>query len=116
MKDEEVFFSRQMDMCIEGSEGPLDLLAPALGCSSRPLRTHLITRINPAMDLVQKFQSLVLETIAKEGSIPDSLALHVDGNAVDQLQLLGSLNSLSSRDVSHFISLLTSLVCSLHSH
>ena len=51
--------------------------------------------------LVQKFQLLILDTIDKQGLIEDSKNLTLEEKPIDQLQLLGALNSLASRDVSY---------------
>jgi len=69
-----------------------------------------------SQDLMQKFQSLVLDTIDKQGSIPDSSRLQMDEKSIDQLQLLGSLNSLSARDVSVSIGSAHMAVCSLYAN
>jgi hypothetical protein len=55
----------------------------------------------PAIMATQdELQTLVLTTLDKQGSIEDSTHLKtVDGANVDQLALLGALNSLRSKDV-----------------
>jgi hypothetical protein len=57
--------------------------------------------IEPAnMASQDELQTLVLTTLDKQGVIEDSTHLKTaDGAAVDQLSLLGALNSLRSKDV-----------------
>ncbi|KAI9146547.1 hypothetical protein BKA69DRAFT_1171634 [Paraphysoderma sedebokerense] len=44
-------------------------------------------------------QQLILETLDKQGSIKDTAALTLEGKPVDQLAILGVLNSLMSREM-----------------
>ncbi|KAI8374735.1 tRNA synthetases class II core domain (F)-domain-containing protein [Radiomyces spectabilis] len=51
------------------------------------------------MATTEELQTLVLTTLDKQNEIEDSVALKKDGNAVDQLALLGALNSLKSKEM-----------------
>lgn len=52
------------------------------------------------MATAEELQTLVLTTLERESSIPDSKDLKtVNGDTLDQLALLGVLNSLKSKEV-----------------
>jgi hypothetical protein len=47
----------------------------------------------------QSLQQWLLESIEKANIVPDSADLSMDGTPINQLELLGVLNGLSSREV-----------------
>lgn len=51
------------------------------------------------MATTEELQTLVLTTLDKENVITDSKSLLVNDKPVDQLALLGALNSLKSKEV-----------------
>lgn len=51
------------------------------------------------MATAEKLQELVLQRLDKDGSIANTAGLTLDGKPVDQLALLGVLNSLLSKEV-----------------
>lgn len=51
------------------------------------------------MATTEELQTLVLATLDKENVITDSKSLLVNDKPVDQLALLGALNSLKSKEV-----------------
>jgi phenylalanyl-tRNA synthetase alpha chain len=55
------------------------------------------------MATTEDLQTLVLTTLDKENVIQDSKTLTFNDKPVDQLVLLGALNSLKSKEVPFFI-------------
>lgn len=58
---------------------------------------------NRKMASTEELQTLVLTTLDKENVIQDSKTLTFNDKPVDQLALLGALNSLKSKDVNIFL-------------
>jgi hypothetical protein len=53
---------------------------------------------------MEELQSLVLSTLDKENTIPDTRKLtNAEGKSVDQLALYAALNSLALKEVSVFV-------------
>jgi hypothetical protein len=56
-------------------------------------------KLYSTVDMSSQLQDLVLTTVDKAGSIPDTKGLKLNGEPVDQLTVLGVLNALQSREV-----------------